>query len=431
MSEATFVDAAGGKVAVSLWDEANQLFDSLDIGAGVLVLGCNATVQDGEVKLNIWPGAHISTSGEQAQSLTRLNADSLTTQTLTATFSPGDSLAKCESEDAQPTCAAALADATGFPDPVTFQINRCMLDVPLQEELIVTQSGRFFIKSSRLRDRTGGVHVDIVASAVPALYGCKTEAELRDQLGAQSLTSLKTRVNARGVIRLENGFTKKYVTQVEPSPFDAIVSMTVMQISLGLSQVSNDVVLPVPAIRLLDAPLVGLAARRDNGLPIGAFRVLLLVQGSTETACDPIDDSLPLKEQTFKVTSTCVHCLLSEPATQITLVGYCDFKRIMQYRLDTETALVLASAVQTEALGSASAEGGANCVVTVEHMQKISDKHAAALSLSMALEWKSVLTPVFFESHKRSSSEQAYWTPESAKKLRRLVSEPASPVRTN
>ena len=73
----------------------------------------------------------------------------------------------------------------------------------------------------------------------------------------------------------------------------------------------------------------------------------------------------------------------------------------------------IASAVQIEALGSASAEGGANCVVTVEHMQKISDKHAAALSLSMA---------------KRSSSEQAYWTPESAKKLRRLVSEPASPA---
>ena len=156
MAEATFVDAAGGKVAVSLWDEASQLFDSLNIGAGILVLGCNATVQDGEVKLNIWPGAHISTSSDQAQSLTRLNTDNLTTETLTAKFSPGESVAKCVSEDAQPTCAVALADATGFLEPVTFQINRCMLDVPLQEELIVTQNGRFFIKGCRLRDRTGG-----------------------------------------------------------------------------------------------------------------------------------------------------------------------------------------------------------------------------------------------------------------------------------
>ena len=141
---------------VAVWDKASELFDSLDKGNGVLVLGCNATVQDGEVKLNIWPGAHICTSGEQAQSLTRLDADSLITQPLTAKFQSAESVVKCMSVDAQPTCAVALADATGFPEAVTFQINRCMLDVPLQEELIVTQDGRFFIKSCRLRDRTGG-----------------------------------------------------------------------------------------------------------------------------------------------------------------------------------------------------------------------------------------------------------------------------------
>ena len=114
---------------------------------------------------------------------------------------------------------------------------------------------------------------------------------------------------------------------------------------------------------------------------------------------------------------------------EITLVGYCDFNKMLQYRLDMETALVLASAVHIQAPDSASAEGGGNCVVTVEHMQKMSDKHAKALSLSMDLEWKSVLTPIFFNTHKRSSSEEEYWTPESAKKLRRLVYEPTSPAR--
>ena len=123
------------------------------------------------------------------------------------------------------------------------------------------------------------MYADVVTSAAPALYGCKTEAELKEQLAAQSLTSLKTRVNARGALRLENGVTKRYVTEVEPTPYEAAVSMTVMQLSLGLSQVSDDVVLPVPADRLLGAPLIGLAARRDLGLPIGAFRVLLLVEG--------------------------------------------------------------------------------------------------------------------------------------------------------
>ena len=115
----------------------------------------------------------------------------------------------------------------------------------------------------------------------------QNEVELRNKLDTQSLTSIKIRVNARGVLRLENGITKKYVMEVEPSPLDAVVSMTVMQISLGLSQVSDDVVLPVPASRLLDAPMVGLAAQHDNGHVIGAYRVLLLVKGTKLSLCDP------------------------------------------------------------------------------------------------------------------------------------------------
>ena len=112
----------------------------------------------------------------------------------------------------------------------------------------------------------------------------------------------------------------------------------------------------------------------------------------------------------------------------ITRVGYCDFDHLAQYRLDDETALVLASAVQIESLGSDSTESGTNCVVTVEHMQKLSDHDMRALALSMNLEWKSIMTPNYYETQKRSSCEPVYRTPESAKKVRRLVSEPKSPA---
>ena len=167
---------------------------------------------------------------------------------------------------------------------------------------------------------------------------------------------------------------------------------------LGLSQVSDGVVLPVPAIRLPDAALLGLAA--PPFVRIGAFRVLLLVQGTRKSYCEAIDDILPITEQIFKVTSARVRCLLSgssgevsglsEQASQITLVGYCDFKKIRQYRLDMETALVLASAVQIQVPNSAGVEGGGNCVVTVEDMQKLSEKQSAALKNIMGLEWKPV-----------------------------------------
>ena len=73
----------------------------------------------------------------------------------------------------------------------------------------------YLLKAAVCGIARGGVEVDIVASAVPALYGCKTEAELKEQLAAQSLTSVKTRMNARGVLRLENGVAKRYVMEVE------------------------------------------------------------------------------------------------------------------------------------------------------------------------------------------------------------------------
>ena len=107
-------------------------------------------------------------------------------------------------------------------------------------------------------------------------------------------------------------------------------------------------------------------------------------------------------------------------------MGYSHFKKLMQYRLDTDIALVLASAV--DIVPTASAEDGRNCVVTIEHVQKVPEKHKAALSKSLALEWKSVLTSFSSETQKRASSEESYWTPESAKKVRRLVSEPMSPA---
>lgn len=333
-------------------------------------------------------------------------------------------------EVAHPTCAAALADAV-VDCPVTFQINRCMLDAPLQEELLFTQSGNLFIKSCRLRDRTGGVDVDILGSAVPFLYGCSDAETMKAQLVAQSLTSTRVRLNARGVLRVESGVMRRYVAEIEATPLQAVVSMTAMRLSLGLSNVADDAVLAAPAARLLDAPLLGLAARRDSGAPLGAHRVLLLVEGTEDTDCDSIDDTLPMAQQTFKVTSPSARCLLSEPAVRVTLAGYCDFKKMMQYRLDKERALVLVSAVTFAAPGSASAAAApeAPCVVTVENMQKVSKDESAALMVSMTAEWKSVLTAPedLCKRECRSSDDRAYWTPESASKVRRVQSEPMSP----
>ena len=63
-----------------MWEGAIRTLQSVAAGAGVAVVGCSATVAEAEFKLNIWPGAHISTTGVQAQCLISLDASALQTQ---------------------------------------------------------------------------------------------------------------------------------------------------------------------------------------------------------------------------------------------------------------------------------------------------------------------------------------------------------------
>ena len=173
-----------------------------------------------------------------------------------------------------------------------------------------------------------------------------------------------------------------------------------------------------------------MALNRDDGEPVGAHRVLLLVRGTKTTDIDTVDDTLPMAQQTFKITSENVECLLSDPPVALTLVGYSDFKGMLAYRLDKEVALVMASAVDGTSPGSASDSARA-MVVTVEHMQKVSQDEARRLTASMNAEWKSVLTVADTAAlpPPLSPTHESYWTEERAKKLRRLQSEPMTPPR--
>ena len=204
-----------------------------------------------------------------------------------------------------------------------------------------------------------------------------------------------------------------------------------MQLSLGLSTVSDDVVAAAPADRVLDDPMLGLALKRDAAEPLGAFRVLLLVQGTQDTDMQIIDEKIPLQQQTFKMVSDKTRCLLSKSPSALQLAAYCDFKKTTTYRLDREMALVLVSAVERHQAPPAKALLAESITATVEHMIKISKDEKNALERAMTLEWKSVLTAISEDSSlpKRvSSAAPEYWA-QPATKLRRLQSEPASPKR--
>ena len=113
------------------------------------------------------------------------------------------------------------------------------------------------------------------------------------------------------------------------------------------------------------------------------------------------------------------------------LMAYCDYKKMLAYRLDSETALVLVSAVSGGQPGSASSSLK---TVTVEHMKKVTKDEKEALQTSMQLEWQSVLTTVVTDDDTLpkplSARDPEYWGP-PVSKVRRLQSEPVSPVRSS
>ena len=120
------------------------------------------------------------------------------------------------------------------------------------------------------------------------------------------------------------------------------------------------------------------------------------------------------------------------------MVGHCDFKKMLMYRLDTECALILVPAVDCGAPVSASAAGAAGNArptATIEHVRKLSKDEIAELTRSLAQEWKAVLTTPQVGDEVEATPERhsknpdtKYWSEERLRKVRRMESEP-SPLR--
>ena len=86
VAEMTLVDKSG-KVKVSAWGTAIAAVANVPDTHGVTLIGVTATRDNGEVKLNLWPSAHVIII-EPAQSLTSLDASGEQLKLLTATFVP-------------------------------------------------------------------------------------------------------------------------------------------------------------------------------------------------------------------------------------------------------------------------------------------------------------------------------------------------------
>ena len=419
VSAMELADQEGSLVEVHVWDEAHEQLEGVNEGEGITIVGCSAQREANSelVKLNLWDSGYVLKSGPKAQALSSWNPREQSLTKLTTVFTPSNPLLPTDCESL-PTCAAALANPPKLSEDRVIQVNRCLIDIPTREEQMFTQDGKRLYSSCRLRDWSGAVDVDLVSEAMLTLYDCKTQEEVREALATRALKVKLSRVNARGILRPTDTGSKTLIGQIEESPLDAPVSAKAMRAMLGLSEVSGEVVLAAPAGRVHD--LSGLALESSDRGFLPAHRVLLLVKGTTSSTLQPIGETgQSLTAQSFRVASKEARCLLSDSEVYVNLYGYCDFSSMLQHRLDKDTALVLASALEV-------APDTQEKTFTVEHMVKVQD--ADKLKTSLDIEWKIVLLSEANEEREQyaSPTKAEYWN-RDVKKLKRIVSEPLEP----
>ena len=126
---------------------------------------------------------------------------------------------------------------------------------------------RLYVQT-RLRDCTGAVDVEIPAKYVPPFYNCKTEDEVKVLAEKNELQPILHRVNARGLLRSENGHTRKIIGDFVVSPLQHKHSDSAYKAMLGLSEVVGDIVVPSPAENVVDQPMIGLAVQSDQQVVI-------------------------------------------------------------------------------------------------------------------------------------------------------------------
>ena len=89
-------------------------------------------------------------------------------------------------------------------------------------------------------------------------------------------------------------------------------------------------------------------------------------------------------------------------------------------------------AAQEEARIVAGSNGQSPCpTFTMEHVTKLSKDEVTALARSLAAEWKAVLTAAGASDAAltpTSAKDSAYWSGERPRKVRRIISEPFSPI---
>ena len=417
VADDSLISGKHAKCTISVWGSAKQLLDNVAPGTGFVVLGCSAGAdQEGNIKIHMNANnARVILGGHRATHLTQFVVDDSNVESVTSTWTPSHEPISVDGTAVFACCAGmaslAASSCASYPGDVIFQVNRAMIHAPTTD--IHTQDGaRLFLRAT-LRDWSGPVEVGVTESAAPTVYGLCTVGEVEEALRAERLSVIRRRVNVRGVRRVEDHALKYYVAEIVDCPNVGHISQTAMRASLGLASIQGDVIVPAPISAIVQCPFLGFALEQTDGRKVGAHRAIVVVAGTRASNLQQVSEG----SQAYLVESKNVRCLLSDTEVFANLRGYCDFDSLLQYRLDTEEALVTVSNITVK--------DDEKCL-TIDYMMKIPSQAKADIINSLKEEWAVVASP---EAPATAESEQILATPDSGRKVRRITREPTTPTR--
>jgi hypothetical protein len=221
---------------------------------------------------------------------------------------------------------------------------------------------------------------------------------------------------------------KDSVAQMQVSPDSGTISGRAMRASVALAQLPGVAILAVPASRVTQSPMHGLAVKVDGEEHgqhhlVPAQRVLFLVQGTSKSTLDRMGGN---SDHAFCVASLNAKCLLDEgQETRVDLKGYCNMDTMLDFRIDHEPAVVTVSSIAIE---------DDRLVASIEFIRKVEPHALSVCQKALTIEWKAALTNAVtndLESYS-SPARPEYWSPppdQPAPKVQQVDSDAKSPCR--
>lgn len=407
----TVLDDSNSRATITCWEEQAHAVQGR-AKASVLILGMLAIHDNGQVKLSVRSSSVLdfrkTLRTEALEKFAQDRTDDALTKCVTQAWS-GSSAPSCDGA-AVLLCAAflkAVSKEEQFSPREPFQLMGVYATANLSD--IHTKDGQRLFVSGVLRDWSGSVPVAFLENCVPVLTNCSDKEEVESKFANNELVIAGAAFNVRGFKQGQDyNIAQISVADLFAEPTQNALKLADLATVCGPS---SDGIVACAATQLCSNGLLNLGVKSNADITIAPYRVLLLVEGTQKSKLITAGTTTAARI----VVSEKVKCLLSAEATHINVRAYASEDMLLDYKLDSETAVIFVSALKFE---------GGTWVCVIDRMHKLDRSKEER---EKAIKCMSTLQAMSMRPREAKDEKRAFEmvTPESMKRARTIHSYPS------